>query len=261
MRSFVSPIRFGLIVASFMVSQIHLATAACTNTTRYFRNSIQTHLEGDRRYGNYRVKTQLDFISCPSSGNVSCTFPAKNYTFTIAPQFNITGTNSSLKGLDGEGMDALIDVSHVLDLPLNSSDRKAISEYMEEVWIGRPEWHLALSPVAVTMTSENISSSVNLTVEPGYNMTLTYAVLTVSTWVRYAQCDNKSLDGSLIGAAVPYYIKRREDAYAGIAGQFLVDRQFLNDTLPEDSSGMGLKAGSGWATVLIVFGVLAFNWL
>ncbi|KAL5347461.1 hypothetical protein ACLOAV_007773 [Pseudogymnoascus australis] len=261
MRIFVSPPGYGLIFASFMASQIHLATAACTNTTEYFRNSIQTQLGDDRRYGKYEVTAHLDFISCPSSGNVSCTFPAKNYTFTIAPQYNITGTNSSLKGLDGEAMDALIDVSHVLDLPLNSSDRKAINGFVEEVWVGDPEWHLALSPVIVTMTSENISSSVNLTVEPGYNMTLTYAALTVSTWVRYAQCDNKSLDGSLIGATVPYYIKNRVDAYAGLAGQFLVDKQFLNDTLPEDSSGMGLTAGSSWATAFIVFGVLAFNWL
>ncbi|KFY99927.1 hypothetical protein V498_00414 [Pseudogymnoascus sp. VKM F-4517 (FW-2822)] len=261
MRSFISPLSYGLIFASFMVSQTHLATAACTNTTTFVYQSIQTQLEGEDRYRNYHDETHLDFISCPSSGNVGCTFPAKNYTFTVAPQYNISATNSSFKDLDWKGLDALMGVSQTLDLPLNSSDRKAINGYIEGVWEGRPEWHLVLSPIAVTMTSENISSYVNLTVDPGYNMTLTYAALRVTQWVLYEHCDNKSLDESLIGGIMPYYTIGPRDTHVAIAGQFLVDRQFLNDTLPEDSSGMGLNAGSGWETMLILFGVLAFNWL
>lgn len=48
---------------------------------------------------------------------------------------------------------------------------------------------------------------------------------------------------------MPYYpgIEQR-----GLAGRFLVDKQFLNNTLPalEDTSGIGLKARSGWATTV-----------
>lgn len=62
---------------------------------------------------------------------------------------------------------------------------------------------------------------------------------------------------------MPYYDTGpyTDDAPLRIAGMFLVDKQCLNDTVLEESSGIGLKAGSGWATTLIVFGVLAFNWL
>ena len=266
MRSFVTPLGYGLIVASFMASQVHLATAACTNTTRFESHSLESDNISGRPERRIRVKIHLDFISCPSSRNVSCTLPAKNYTLTIAPQFNISATNSSLKDFDWKGTNTLMDDPHVLDLPLNSSDRKAINRYMQGFW--EPDdrayrWHLALTPLTVTITSKNLSSYLNLTVEPGYSMTLAYKSFRATNWVRYAQCDNKSLYGRLIGAIMPYYNTGpiQGDTNLRIAGAFGVEKQFLNDTVPEDSSGIGLKAGSGWATTLIVFGVLAFNWL
>ncbi|KFY42322.1 hypothetical protein V494_02485 [Pseudogymnoascus sp. VKM F-4513 (FW-928)] len=267
MRSSMAPLGYGLIVASVMVNQIHLAIAACTNTTTFVVNSLSNEVSKPDPYapfsGGFGVK--LDFISCPSSGNVSCTFPVRNYTFTIAPQFNISVTNSSYKDRHGNYIDDMIDASQAFDLPLNSSDRNAINGYMQGFWkTPGPDypWHLLLSPLTMTVSSKNISSSVNLTVEPGYNMTLTYKSFRASNWVYYTQCDNKSLDGKLIGAIMPYY----DTGPAGttnetLAGRFVVNKQFLNDTVPEDSSGIGSKARSSVATMLIVFGVLAFNWL
>ncbi|KFY26344.1 hypothetical protein V493_04145 [Pseudogymnoascus sp. VKM F-4281 (FW-2241)] len=263
MRSFVSPLGYSLIIASFIVSHIHLATAACTNTTTFVYHSIETYVVQEPENN-----VILDFISCPSSETVSCTLPSKNYTFTIAPQFKISTTNSSFD--EPNFINAMRDDSHELDLPLNSSDRKAINEYMRGFWEpldGRRL--LAVSPVTVTVTSENITSSerllgepaIDLTVEPGYNMTLIFKFFRVANWVRYAQCDNKTLDESFIGAIMPYYNRGPQFTHLRIAGTYLVDKQFLNDTVPEDSSGVGLKAGSVWATTLIVFGVLAFNWL
>ncbi|KFY14390.1 hypothetical protein V492_02659 [Pseudogymnoascus sp. VKM F-4246] len=267
MRGFMAPLGYGLIVASFMVNQIHLATAACTNTTTYVVNSLSNPVWDYDHYAPFSGKfgVKLDFISCPSSGNVSCTFPVRDYTFTVAPQFNISLTNSSYKDPNGNYIDDMIYASQAFDLPLNSSDRESINGYMQKIWKTPGAdfpWHLLLSPLTMTVSSKNISSSVNLTVEPGYSMTLTYNSFRASSWVYYTQCDNKSLDGKLIGAIMPYY----DTGPAGttnetLAGRFVVNKQFLNDTVPEDSSGIGSGARRGRATMLVVFGVLAFNWL
>ncbi|KFY00499.1 hypothetical protein V490_01317 [Pseudogymnoascus sp. VKM F-3557] len=268
MRSFAAPLGHGLIAASFMASQIGLATAACTNTTAYVMDSIQTNADEGATTGGPTLVTQLDFISCPSSRNVSCTLPAQNYTVTITPLFNVSTSNVTLSQ-GWEDSQSINSAANFLYLPLNSSDRTAIIEYNQGLWNhNNPDhpWHLSVEPFTVTYSSANISSSVNLTVEPGYNMTLTYKPFRAGTWVRYENCDDESLDGKLIGALFPYYVRNSKE-YEGlrISGTFFANKQFLNDTVavPEDKDGggVGLKAGSGWATTLIMVGVLTFNWL
>ncbi|KFY44261.1 hypothetical protein V495_03549 [Pseudogymnoascus sp. VKM F-4514 (FW-929)] len=218
--------------------------------------------------GGPTLVTQLDFISCPSSGNVSCTLPAKNYTITIAPVFNISSTPNNPNG-SWESSQSIYASSHVFELPLGTSDRNAIIAYMQSIWDNHSannRGHLGVEPVTAIYSTANISTEVDLTVEPEYNMTLTYKAFRSASWVRFEKCDDESLNGKLIGAMMPRYTDSREnqtDKELRIAGTFWASKQFLNDTVPEDKdgSGVGLKAGSGWATALIMFGVLAFNWL
>ncbi|PGH17397.1 hypothetical protein AJ80_04853 [Polytolypa hystricis UAMH7299] len=273
MCNLVVPLGYSLIVASFMLNQISLATAACTNKTSWIQQSIEAYHSDTsssvNKVENHEIKTQLDFISCPSSGNVSCTLPPKTYTVTVTPRFTISN-NASVDDSDWESVRDATRASHVLDLPVNSSDSKAIIAYAQEVWRPRESFRLLDSPLTLSLTTKNISHYANLTVDPGYNMTLTYITLVASTWVRFAQCENKSMDGALIGAIMPYYVfpptrigDREPTRELRIAGEFIVDKKFLNDSVPDtkDGSGIGLKAGNGWATAYIVLGVLAFSWL
>lgn len=286
MHNLAVPLGSSLIALSFLLTQIHPAAAACTNETAYIMQTIELYNSSPKDKDNPPLKdthigargrtttAQLAFLSCPSAPNVSCTLPPATYTVAITPRLNIS-TAGPVKGPDYVGLDALIRGSHALDLPLDSPDGKAIVEHIQVG--GLPEAHLATAPFTLELTTQNISHYADLTVAPGYNMTLTYVTFMATTWVTYAQCENASLDGALIGAMIPYYSfppdagsPNRTANDTRLAGEFVVDWMLLNDSVPEtkdgggetkDGGGAGLKAGSGWAAALVAGGVLAFSWL
>jgi hypothetical protein len=94
MRSLVVPLGYSLV---FLLNQIHLAAAACTNTTGFIHESLETI---ECTGGGPNIMSKLDFISCPSSSNVSCELPPKFYTITITPTLNITAATNSFDDRD-----------------------------------------------------------------------------------------------------------------------------------------------------------------
>ena len=88
-------------------------------------------------------------------------------------------------------------------------------------------------------------------------------------WAEYDNCDDKSLDGHLIGVMTPWYgltswnssfFERSAGGRAGLVSTYVIDIQSLNDTVvtpdTKDSRGIGLKAGNGVAIALIALGVI-----
>lgn len=65
MRSFVAPLGCILITTLFIVSQIHLATVACTNTTQYIHQSLDTGKRDWVRFESPNVLRYLDTYLLP----------------------------------------------------------------------------------------------------------------------------------------------------------------------------------------------------
>jgi hypothetical protein len=267
---------YGLIAATFLVNQIHLATAACTNSTSLLGEQFQI-LDGVNplygAHGASQFQQKLDFISCPSSSKVNCTIPPKTYNITISPQFNISSVspplNISTNAPAWERLDAAIEDSHVTQLPADSQDYANIVEFAYEAWLPHGNGsglHIPTAPTTFSVTTQNITQFANLTIAPGYNMTLTYEAYMASIWAEYDNCDNKSLDGLLIGVITPWYgnngsfFERSADGNAGLVSTYIIDIQSLNNTVvtpdTKGSGGIGLKAGNGFATALIALGVV-----
>ena len=279
MRSLAVPLGYSLTVVTFLVNQIHFATAVCTNTTNliagYYMIGI---IHGGPPYFQESV---LDFISCPSSQNLSCELKPKAYTITVAPQFNLSAVgNATFEDSNRATADFLQAASHVIDLPLNSSDRKGILDVQQAAFPpsinndGKNAIFVFTKPMTFTATAQSVYDEISykgrdnssLTVEPGYNLTLTYVPYLATMWWKFGQCDNKTLDGAIIGVITPYsFISPLTNEDFLKAGMYRFIKTPLNDAPPvtdtKDDSGVGLKAWNGWATALIVCGVLAFNWL
>lgn len=239
---------YGLIAATFLVNQIHLATAACTNSTSLLGEQLQM-LDGVNPIYGYHVASQfqqkLDFISCPSSSKVNCTIPPKTYNITISPQFNVSSIspplNISTNTPAWYRLDAAIEDSHVTQLPADSQDYANIVKWAYEAWLPHGKGsgiQIPTAPMTFSVTTQNITQFANLTIAPGYNITLTYEAYMASIWAEYVNCDNKSLDGLLIGVITPWYgstpwggsfFERSAGGTAGLVSTYIIDIQTLNN--------------------------------
>lgn len=270
MLSFTPPLAVFLL-ASLLIAQIHLAIAACSNFTW-----LMSGLDSPAGYRT-TYKQKVDSISCPSSLNHSCQLLSREYTITVQTQLNVSKAQSfpSPDDINGSSLDRQQEDSNVFDTSTYSSDVESIFRLVGDDWASKgmdqAGGHWAIeTPLTVAVSTLNITQDgilggedfVNLTVRSGYNMTLYYNPFVTFLWGRFSGCDNRTLDGFPINTVMPYYTQYIGDSgnFTVLAGKFLAEETFLNDSVAVDTKSLGLilKSWSVWNIVPITLGISGF---